>query len=422
VILVASVSYSQEGWYAQTSSTSKPLFDVHFADNQTGWIASITNSILFTSNSGDTWADLNPPPSVNYWAIRFVSTLEGYAVGNNGTIRHTTDAGITWVDQSSGVSYNLWDVYFLDENNGWIAGGRERQFNQDPIRYIIHTTNGGTNWNTQLYDFNEPQLFAIHFFDTGIGFAVGDVGTIFHTSNGGTTWSQQTSGTLNHLRGVHATSPDTAWIVGRGGVLLKTTNGGLAWDSLYTGVSQDFSDIFFVDSQTGWIAGGDTTHGTVLHTSDGGNSWNIQNTGTSNFLYSIHFTDPNNGWAVGYDGTIIHTTTGGVGVMEKDESEFGIRIAEFGLAQNTPNPFHRLTAISYQLKATSHTTLEVYDISGRLVETLVDERQKAGIYQLPITDNQLPGSGIYFYRLTSRHTDGGQAGKFTATRKLILLK
>jgi photosystem II stability/assembly factor-like uncharacterized protein len=372
-----------------------------------------------TSNSGDTWTDLNPPPSVNYWAIHFVSSLEGYAVGNNGKIRHTTDAGSNWADQTSGVSYNLWDIYFLDENNGWIAGGRERQFNQDPIRYIIRTTDGGVNWSTQLYNFDEPQLFAVHFFNTVFGYAVGDAGTIFHTSSGGTTWSQQTSGILTHLRGVHATNPDTAWIVGQGGVLLKTTNGGATWDSLDIGFSQDFSDIYFVDSQTGWIAGGDTINGTVLHTSDGGNSWNIQDTGTPNFLYSIHFTDPNNGWAVGYDGTILHTTTGGVGV-EEESSEFGVRSVEFRLNQNTPNPFSKLTAISYQLKAASHTTLQIYDLAGRLVETLVDEVQEPGVYKVEWDSNpNRVRSGIYFYRLTSRF---GQAGDFTATRKLVLLR
>jgi hypothetical protein len=100
--------------------------------------------------------------------------------------------------------------------------------------------------------------------------------------------------------------------------------------------------------------------------------------------------------------------------IEEESSEFGVRSAEFRLNQNTPNPFNKLTAISYQLRAPSHATLKVYDLTGRLVQTLVNEVQEAGVYQLPITDNQLPGSGIYFFKLT---VNGN-----SAVRKIVLLK
>jgi hypothetical protein len=96
-----------------------------------------------------------------------------------------------------------------------------------------------------------------------------------------------------------------------------------------------------------------------------------------------------------------------------ENSEFGVQIAEFRLFQNNPNPFSSLTAISYQLKAPSHTSLKIYDLTGRLVETLVDTRQEPGIYQIKWhgKDNS---SGIYFYRLKS--------AEFNATKKLILLR
>jgi hypothetical protein len=48
------------------------------------------------------------------------------------------------------------------------------------------------------------------------------------------------------------------------------------------------------------------------------------------------------------------------------------------------------------------------------VETLVDEKQEPGVYQLPVTSNQLPGSGVYFYRL--------KAGDFTDSKKFVILK
>jgi hypothetical protein len=101
-----------------------------------------------------------------------------------------------------------------------------------------------------------------------------------------------------------------------------------------------------------------------------------------------------------------------VGVEEK--SVISDRYPVFRLYQNRPNPFNKLTAISYQLRAPSHTTLKIYDITGRLVKSLVDKHQEPGVYQLPITSNQLPSSGVYFYRLN--------VDNVTLTRKLIYLR
>ena len=85
----------------------------------------------------------------------------------------------------------------------------------------------------------------------------------------------------------------------------------------------------------------------------------------------------------------------------------------FQLFQNYPNPFNPSTVISYQLPLTTLVTLKVYDELGRLVGTLVDERQTAGAHSVTFNANRL-ASGVYFYRLT--------AGSFAQTKKLMLMK
>ncbi|HSW54514.1 MAG TPA: T9SS type A sorting domain-containing protein [Ignavibacteriaceae bacterium] len=87
--------------------------------------------------------------------------------------------------------------------------------------------------------------------------------------------------------------------------------------------------------------------------------------------------------------------------------------AEFILEQNYPNPFNPSTKISWQSPIGSWQTLIVYDLLGREVATLVDEFKQAGSYEIEFNASDLP-SGIYFYKL--------QAGKFTSTKKLILIK
>lgn len=87
----------------------------------------------------------------------------------------------------------------------------------------------------------------------------------------------------------------------------------------------------------------------------------------------------------------------------------------FNLNQNYPNPFNPSTVINYQLPASGHVTLKVYDLLGREVVTLVNGYENAGTHnaQFSIVNSQL-ASGIYFYRL--------QAGSYISTKKMVLIK
>ena len=90
----------------------------------------------------------------------------------------------------------------------------------------------------------------------------------------------------------------------------------------------------------------------------------------------------------------------------------------FTLFQNYPNPFNPTTAISYQLSAVSTVSLKVYDVLGREVATLVNQKQNAGSYSVTFDASRL-ASGVYFYRLVAVG-DNGQ--RFVAVKKLLVLK
>ncbi len=85
----------------------------------------------------------------------------------------------------------------------------------------------------------------------------------------------------------------------------------------------------------------------------------------------------------------------------------------FELSQNYPNPFNPVTQIRYSLPVDCKVKLEIYNILGQKVETLVNRRQKVG-YKAVKWDADSFSSGIYFYRI--------EAGNFTKARKMILLK
>jgi len=86
---------------------------------------------------------------------------------------------------------------------------------------------------------------------------------------------------------------------------------------------------------------------------------------------------------------------------------------QFALLENYPNPFNASTVIRYQLPRSCHVRLEIFDILGRKVTALVDEKQKAG-YKVAIWNGKEAASGFYFYKLT--------AGDFSDTKKMVLLK
>ncbi len=94
-------------------------------------------------------------------------------------------------------------------------------------------------------------------------------------------------------------------------------------------------------------------------------------------------------------------------------TELGATPEQFILAQNYPNPFNPTTVISYQLPVSSEVRLEVYDMLGRQVATLVNGQVAAGRHNVNFDASNL-SSGVYLYRL--------QAGAQIITRKLTILK
>ncbi|MDK9700291.1 MAG: T9SS type A sorting domain-containing protein [bacterium] len=85
----------------------------------------------------------------------------------------------------------------------------------------------------------------------------------------------------------------------------------------------------------------------------------------------------------------------------------------YSLSQNYPNPFNSSTSISYSLPEPGHVDLRLFDITGREVTTLVNQKQQTGSYRVTL-DGQHLSSGTYFVRM--------QAGEFVKTQKMVLLR
>ena len=101
-----------------------------------------------------------------------------------------------------------------------------------------------------------------------------------------------------------------------------------------------------------------------------------------------------------------------VGVSSIDNEQF--TIDNYELHQNYPNPFNPETMISYSLQNNAQIKLKVFDVAGREVCDLVDQKQNKGLHQVSFNGSDLT-SGIYFYRLSVD-------GKVVSSKKMMLLK
>ena len=97
----------------------------------------------------------------------------------------------------------------------------------------------------------------------------------------------------------------------------------------------------------------------------------------------------------------------------KEEVKLSNLPLSFSITQNYPNPFNPTTTIEYALPIASKVTIDVYDILGRRVETLINTEQFAG-YHSVICNAGDATSGIYFYKI--------EAGNFIETKKMLLMK
>ena len=146
---------------------------------------------------------------------------------------------------------------------------------------------------------------------------------------------------------------------------------------------------------------------------DNGTSWAQKTvTGVTDNLRALSFVSGGQtGWVVGSNGTVAQWSgTLFVSVEEKHPAELP---SSCKLSQNYPNPFNPTTQIRYRISDIGYLKLSVFDILGREVAVLVNEKKAPGSYEVKFDGSNL-ASGVYLYRL--------KAGSFVETRRLCLIK
>jgi hypothetical protein len=100
------------------------------------------------------------------------------------------------------------------------------------------------------------------------------------------------------------------------------------------------------------------------------------------------------------------------------EEEIGDLPSTFSLSQNYPNPFNPSTTIEYEVPSESHVQINIYDILGRQINTIINENQSTGshsiLWQAIDEKGERLSDGVYFYQII--------AGEYKRTMKMVILK
>jgi hypothetical protein len=222
---------------------------------------------------------------------------------------------------------------------------------------------------------------------------------------------------------------DRLWAIGKNGRIFASTNYGNSWFSQNSGTTEDLHDVVFRDSNEGAVTG---NHGTVRYTTNGGLIWlsdPFLDGLTPKDILSVSLIDSNTVHAV--------TATNAADASSGSDTTFFLAVSSeplgevrpssqtvpssFMLEQNYPNPFNPTTTVAFTIPYSSFATLSIYDLLGREVATLVNEKLGPGRYERTYDAEGL-ASGIYLYRLQVRPADGGYERASSETRKLILLR
>lgn len=423
---IAAQAQTPEPFWEQTSGPEGAT--VHaLVVNETGGLFAGTDQGAFRSvDDGQTWVLLdNGLPTVS--VLSFAINAEGgmFAGTDGEGIFRSVDDGQTWtgVGAGSGAPPSA-ATMAINAEGDIFAGWGELYRSED---------NGATWANLDLYSRIPPYpTDELPFVVLEITINTNDEiflwtpGGPFRSGDKGETWTDISEGVGGFTFSITIDADGDIFAGTCAEGLFRSGDNGETWVGINEGLPVDSltltrnvidlaisagGDLFAsVGTGGGWCSS-TTNHG-VYRSTDDGATWAAVNTGLTNlFVQSL---------AIGADGRLFAGTAGD-GVFRSVESTSPVAVEtiygdvprQFSLSQNYPNPFNPSTTIAFTVPQSGPVRLQVYDLLGKLVATLVDSPLAAGRYQTTWEATGL-ASGVYLYRL--------EAEGWAQTKKLTLLR
>ncbi len=430
-------------WKIQNSGVNVSLRDVFFVDSLYGLAVGDSGVIIATSDGGENWLNLySSTDIIEFKQVQFLDRENGFVAGNilkqhPGYLSHqvillrTTNGGLSWKSISSSFDSSLTfgNIKFLNSDTGWVSINNSGQTSWDDRKGILLKTNdGGSSW-TILMEENFFLCEAFDFNNDGQGFSFWspfidnfDNSYVYNTPDDGITWDSVGIIKEELVKNAKLTPEGFLWAIG-----FKTsisTDGGKDWATWNWFISIDGQKRFIptdieIKEDKVFLLGDAMTsandiEGRLYKTNDSGGNWLIDLQMLNSSFFALSLADGKKAWIVGENGLIlynndIHT------YVNPGKNEFP---QSFYLGQNFPNPFNPSTTIEFSLTHSEDIKLEIFDLLGRKVKTLLSSHLEGGLHSAVWNGSNEKGflipSGIYVYRLT--------AGSFHQSKKMILIR
>ena len=366
-----------------------PAFD--FAERGERFYAATSEGLFVTMDSGESWNLLGPAVETRSVTANALNTL--YVLRSSGVFR-SNDLGATWeqlpappisfpgslllsldsatVFLSSPGLYRssdfgeTWQATCVEGEVRSVTGNHTALYAGTWLGGIYRSHDEGVNCDT-LYEYPGIAIAAI---------ALGGNEDIYAVENGEN-------------------------ILGEWHLVLRSADYGATWDWVYSTPLTLLS--LAVDDDKVYLG----SVGGVFHSTDAGKSWDSLNSGLSDDVITALSLDRNGYLFSGNQNSVQRS------VVVVDVAAGEDYVSSFVLRQNYPNPFNGISNFEFWISNLSDVTLTVFDLLGREVATVFNERLPAGTYTRQWDASGLP-SGVYLYRL--------RTGSYVETKKLMLLR
>jgi photosystem II stability/assembly factor-like uncharacterized protein len=393
-------------WSSKGLAFSLPLCMVYCRARDYFFVGLNGMGILRSKDDGVTWEKLANGLSLRHGQILAIDNKDYiYAAQNNYGIYRSTDFGDTWTAVTNGLTAWSINTLFANPVTGTLLAGM--QYGQ-----LFRSTDNGDNWapsntglsNTGVNGFAKSADNQIY--------AATDDG-LWVSSDDGKSWQSVTLPTGPVLiQCLALTSKNHIYLGTNGMGLMRSKDNGLTWEELNAAVPGSNIPGLAVDDQDRvYVA---PSFMDFYRSDADGENW--QNISSGIGKTDVAF--------LGFYKNHIYTGTWYNGLFRSvdpvtavDPVQF-MPVQQFQLQQNFPNPFNPSTTIPYYLAISGHVRLEILDLTGRHVRTLVSTHQPAGSYcvQWNCRDDagQQVSSGIYVCRM--------QTANANLTRKMVVLR
>ncbi|RPI19726.1 MAG: T9SS C-terminal target domain-containing protein [Ignavibacteriae bacterium] len=417
ITLLFFIQFSTAQWVEQNIGQTNNLTSISAINDNITWVASTFRYIYRSTNGGTSWSTVYNSNDGTYiiYCIYAISTDTAlFSVGSGGSmIKRTIDGGINWSTVQSFSSNRIRSIFMLSPNGIFIGDY------PNATRWSIYkTNNSGNTWDSSglfLAKLSDEITFnnSMAVIGSNIWFA-SNKNKIYHSTDFGTTWQIQNP----YWNSSNTMSNRFVWFNNLNNGITNvenqfsyTTNGGNNWLPMQQQLSEAIVSGITGTGMKYWCS----IDKKIYSTTNTGTNWVLEYTSPDAYFYN-YFSKSRVGtcaWATRNNGGLSKGTniTGISSIITEVP-------ASYNLYQNYPNPFNPSTKIRFAVASNvkremSNVKLVIFDILGKEISTLVNEKLKPGEYEVEWNASDYP-SGVYFYRLI---TDG-----FSDTKKMTLVK